>query len=95
MTKKPNCHSQIIPLFDRIILSPINEPQSQNGILIPKSQKDKSHQMQVIATGPDTVANLKSGDIVIVHKYAGTELNIGDSQLFIIKECDILAIKKV
>ena len=82
----------ISPLFDRILLEPILETQSQNGILIPKTAKEKTQLMKVVALGKETKSKLYVGEKVIIHRYAGTDFSIGDKSYFIIKECDILAV---
>jgi|GEM_PF-1889304 len=82
---------QIMPLFDRILLAPIETPSVTNGIIIPKSQRDKSQVMSVIVTGSQTSTNLKQGDTVLIHRFAGTEFNHENQSYFIIKEIDILA----
>ena len=86
----------IKPLADRVIVEPsAAETKTSSGIIIPDSAKEKPQKGKIEAVGPGTKENpvtLKSGDIVLYGKYAGTELNHDGVDYLIMKENDILAI---
>ena len=81
---------QIKPLFDRVLLKPEQEQITTSGIYIPQSTAERSHIMQVVALGTGEFA-VAPGDRIVVHKYAGTELAVGNDKFYIVKQCDILA----
>jgi len=96
-TTKPN----LKPLGDRVLVKPIEiAEQIVGGIVIPDSAKEKPQEAEVIALGTGRVDdngkivafNVKIGDRVIVSKYGGTEVKIGDQKYQIVSESDILGV---
>ncbi|SDX54538.1 chaperonin GroES [Marininema mesophilum] len=90
----------IKPLGDRIVLQAIEqEEKTASGIVLPESAKEKPQEGKVIAVGTGRYENgqkvaleVKEGDHVIFSKYAGTEVKVGEDDLLILRESDILAI---
>ena len=82
--------NKIKPLFDRILLKPEAEQQTDGGIIIPKSGDDRSLIMRVEDAGSSQF--LKCGDRVVVAKYAGTEVTVGDRKFLLVCEYDILGV---
>ena len=86
----------IKPLADRVLVQPYEaETTTSSGIIIPDTAKEKPQRGKIIAAGPGTKENpvtLKTGDIVLYGKYAGTELQHEGVDYLIMKESDILAI---
>lgn len=90
----------IKPLYDRVLIEPIQEEKTQGGIIIPDTAKDKPSKGKVVAVGAGyrlddgTIKPLsvKVGDIVVYSKWGGSEVKIHDKDLTIMKESDILAI---
>jgi len=86
----------IKPLADRVLVQPSEaETTTSSGIIIPDTAKEKPQRGIIVAVGPGTKENpvtLKSGDIVLYGKYAGTELQHEGIDYLIMKESDILAI---
>ena len=86
----------IKPLADRVLVEPLEaETKTASGIIIPDTAKEKPQKGNVVSVGPGTKENpvtLKSGDIVLYGKYAGTELQHEGVYYLIMKESDILAI---
>lgn len=84
------------PLADRVIIRPAQaEEVTAAGIIIPDSAKEKPLKGTVIAVGPgtkDEVMELKDGDTVLYGKYAGTELEIEDDKVLIMRQSEVLAI---
>lgn len=93
----------LVPLYDKIIVKRI-EPESKTagGIIIPDSAKEKPIEGKVVAVGNGNVDSngkhvpltVKSGDTIIFAKWGGTEIKIGGHEYLIMKESDVLAIKK-
>jgi chaperonin GroES len=96
---KPNYQ----PLADRIIVAPQTAEQvTKSGIFIPDSAQEKPQTGTVLVVGPGRVTedgknvpmSVKEGDVVIYAKYGGTELKVDGAEFLIIRESDVLAIKK-
>ena len=88
------------PLGDRVVIKQLEaEETTKSGIVLPSQAKEKPQQAQVVAVGPGGVVDgkevkmeVKPGDKVIYSKYAGTEVKMGDDELIIVKQNDILAV---
>jgi len=96
--------AKIKPLGDRVVIKPIpKEEVSKGGIVLPDTAtKEKPQEGKIVAVGPGRLTEegqripmeVKTGDKVIYSKYAGTEFKLGDDELIIMREGDILG-KKV
>ena len=90
----------IRPLGDRVVVKPQPaEEMTASGLYIPDTAKEKPQRGTIVAVGTGRVENgthidmtVKEGDIVLYGKYAGTEISIGDDDLLIMRETDILGI---
>lgn len=92
----------IRPLHDRVVVKRIDttEEQVRGGIIIPDTAKEKPQEAEVIAVGPGKVnedgsrskMDVKEGDRVLIGKYSGSEVKIGDDDLVILREDEILGI---
>ncbi len=89
------------PLHDRVVLKRIEEEEvKKGGIIIPDTAKEKPQKAEVIAVGEGKILEngqkvpltVKPGDIVLIGKYAGTEVKIDDEEFVIVREDEILAI---
>ncbi len=88
------------PLGDRVVLKFTQaEETSKGGIILAASAQEKPQTAEVISVGPggmvdgkEVVMQVKCGDKVILSKYAGTEVKLGDDEYVIVKQSDILAI---
>jgi chaperonin GroES len=92
---------QFKPLGDRAVIEPLEQEDiTAGGIVIPDTAKEKPQKGKVLSIGPGArdeagkriAMDIKSGDVVLFAKYAGTEVKIDGKKLLIIKESDILAI---
>ena len=83
---------KIQPIFDRVLLAPEEDAQTTSGIYIPKAVDDKSNVMRVVDKGNST--NVENNERVIVAKYAGTEVSIGNKRFLLVCEHDILGVIK-
>ncbi len=91
----------IKPLGDRIVIKVIEESEQTNGgIFIPDSAKEKPQKGEVIAVGLGDLTekgdrkplDVKVGDIVLYAKYAGTDIKIGSDLMKILSIKDALGI---
>jgi chaperonin GroES len=86
----------IKPLAYRVLVRPADaEEKTASGIIIPDSAKEKPLKGEVLAVGKGTKDEemaLKPGDQVLYGKYAGTEIEIEDKKLLIMRQSDVLAI---
>ena len=89
------------PLHDRILVKRLEEKEAKKGgMIIPDSAKEKPQEAEVIAVGPGKVTddgklqpmNVKVGDKILFGKYSGTEVKLGDEELLIMREDDVLGI---
>ncbi len=91
----------IRPLHDRVVAKRIEaQEEVRGGIIIPDSAKEKPQEAEVIAVGPGklddsgnrTQMDVKAGDRVLIGKYSGSEIKIGDEDLVILREDEILGV---
>ncbi|MDH5649351.1 MAG: co-chaperone GroES [Gammaproteobacteria bacterium] len=91
----------IRPLHDRVIVRRLEEEKmSPGGIVIPDSAKEKPIQGEVTAVGKGKITengdirplDVKVGDRVLFGKYSGTEVKVGDEELLVMREEDIMGV---
>lgn len=90
------------PLSDRVIVKPLSREQATaSGIIIPDTaDKERPEQGEVVAVGPGRMKDdgsrapmdLKVGDKVVFKKYAPDEIKVGDEEVLVIAESDIMAV---
>jgi chaperonin GroES len=92
---------KIKPIGDRVLVEHIEEKeQIRGGIIIPDSAKEKPQEAKVIALGTGRkdedgkviAFEVKVGDVVLISKYGGTEVKLGEKKFTLVKEEDILGI---
>ena len=92
---------KIRPLHDRVVCRRIEqEEQIRGGIIIPDTAKEKPQEAEIVAVGPGKLQedgkrqpmDVKKGDKVLVGKYSGSEIKIGDEDLVILREDEILGV---
>ena len=87
------------PFGDRVVIKMIEtEETTKSGIVLPGNAKEKPQMAEVVAVGPGGVEDgkeikmyVKTGDKVIISKYAGTEVKIDGVEYTILKQSDVLA----
>lgn len=91
----------IKPLGDRIVIKVIEDTeQTQGGIFIPDSAKEKPQKGEVVAVGLGKMnekgerepMDVKIGDTVLYAKYAGTDVKMDGTEYKILSIKDALAI---
>ncbi len=95
--------AKIQPLGDRVLVKQAEEKeQIKGGIIIPDAAKEKSQEATVVAVGTGKRTSdgktipfeVKVGDSVLISKYGGTEVAVGDEKFVLLREDDIVAILK-
>ena len=89
------------PLGDRIVVQrEASEEKTAGGIVLPDTAKDKPARGTVISVGDGRVLKdgtrapfqVKVGDRVLFSSYAGEEFKVGDRELLLMREEDVLAV---
>lgn len=93
---------KVRPLGDKILIKRADAKEKTDfGIYLPESAKDQPKEGKVIAlgngilnkdTGEYMPFSVKKGDRIIFSSYAGTEVKIGDDEMLILSEDDILGV---
>ena len=92
---------KIRPLHDRVVIKRLEEEQkTAGGIVIPDSAAEKPQKGEVIATGNGKLLDngevrpldVKKGDKVLFGKFAGTEVKLGDEEVLVMREDDIMGV---
>jgi len=101
-TSKPSKKkSTLIPLGDRVVVErEASEQKTAGGILLPDSAKDKPARGTVVSIGEGKfddkghrhALQVKPGDRVLFTSYAGESFKVGDDELLLMREDDILAV---
>ncbi len=91
----------IQPLGDRVVVERESaEEKTSGGIVLPDTAKDKPARGTVLAVGEGRLLKngkrvplqVAVGDRVVFSSYAGDEFKLGDRQLVLMREEDILAV---
>lgn len=103
MSKGDTNNNNIQPLFDNVLVRPLEpEQKTASGILLPDTVKEKPQIGEIKAIGPggsDGKGNIikmqvKVGDKVLYKKWGGNEVKVGTEEWTVLKQEDILAIVK-
>src|SRR5699024_692482 len=94
-------YDMIKPLGDRIVIELVEQQEkTENGIVLPESAQNTSHEGKVVAVGSGRVTEngetikpeVAEGDQIIFSKFAGTEVEYQGKEYLILRESDILAV---
>jgi chaperonin GroES len=89
------------PLGDRVVVEREEaETTTSGGIVLPDSAKDKPARGKVVSIGDGRLLDdgtrssfqVKPGDRVIFSSYAGETFKVGDDELLLMREDEILAV---
>lgn len=92
---------QLQPLGDRVVIErEESETTTAGGIVLPDTAKEKPKRGKVVSVGNGRMLDDGSraelqvavGDCVLFSSYAGEEFKLGDLELLLMREEDILAI---
>jgi len=99
--KKATTNLKLQPLGDRVVVEREEaESRTAGGIVLPDSAKDKPARGTIVSVGDGrTLDNgqkaplqVKVGDRVLFSSYAGDAFKVGDQELLLMREEDVLAI---
>ena len=91
----------IRPLHDRVVVKRMEEETTTaGGIVLPGSAAEKPSRGEIVAIGNGKVLDsggrrtldVKVGDQVLFGKYSGSEVKLGDDELLVMREDDIMAV---
>ncbi|BAN69822.1 co-chaperone GroES [endosymbiont of unidentified scaly snail isolate Monju] len=91
----------IRPLHDRVVIRrKEEETTTPGGIVLPGSATEKPIQGEVLAVGNGRILengevrplDVKVGDTVLFGKYSGTEVKLGDEEVLVMREEDLLGV---
>ena len=91
------------PLGDRVVLERAeSEQKTAGGIVLPDTAKEKPTRGKVISVGDGRMLKdgkkvplqVKVGDQVLFSSYAGDQFKLGERELLLMREEDILAVFK-
>jgi chaperonin GroES len=89
------------PLHDRVLIRRLEEKEVvKGGIIIPDTAKEKPQEAEVVAVGPGKLddngkrmpIDVKKGDRILIGKYSGSDIKIGDDEFVIVREDEILGV---
>ena len=92
---------RLVPLGDKVIVRRLEKAeQTTGGILLPDTAQEQSQLGRVLSVGDgrqladgSVVAHqVREGDRVVFHSYAGNEVEVDGEPLLIMSEDDILAV---
>ncbi len=99
--KKSKSALKLQPLGDRVVVQrEESEAKTAGGIVLPDSAKDKPSRGKVISIGDGRLLDdgsrsklqVKPGDRVIFSSYAGEQFKVGEDELLLMREDEILAV---
>ncbi len=100
--KKPtSTNLKLQPLGDRVVVErEESEQTTAGGIVLPDTAKNKPARGTIAAVGDGRLLEngqrgkfqVKVGDRVLFSSYAGDEFKVGDQELLLMREDDILAV---
>ncbi|MDR9433709.1 MAG: co-chaperone GroES [Spiribacter sp.] len=89
------------PLHDRVVVKRMEEERTTpGGIVIPDSAAEKPIRGEVLAVGNGKrldngevrALDVKVGDKVLFGKFSGTEVKVGEEDLLVMREDDVMAV---
>lgn len=90
------------PLYDRVVVRrKDNEAEQKQGvIIIPDSAKEKPAEGEIVSAGKGkrledgtlVPLDVKAGDRVMFGKFSGSDITVGDEDLLILREDEILGV---
>jgi chaperonin GroES len=91
---------KIEPLDDHLVVKPFyKDEMTAGGVALPEKLRQKQLEGEVLAVGPGNLSDsgqriplaVKEGDIIIYTKFSGTEIEVDNEKLLILKATDLLA----
>jgi len=101
MAKSSKSASDIKPLFDNVLIRPLEgEAKTASGIILPDSAKEKPQIGEVMGVGPGAYDDngklkpmtVKRGQKVLYKKWGGNEVKVAGEEWLLVEEKDVIAI---
>ena len=81
------------PLGARVVVKEVErEETTASGIVLPDTAKEKPQSAEVVAVGAHEDVKVSIGDMVVVRKYSGTEVELDGEEHRIVDAEDILGV---
>ena len=81
------------PLGARVVVKEVEPEQTtESGIVLPDTAKQKPQTAEVVAVGAHEDVKVSVGDVVVVRKYSGTEVELDGEEHRIVDTEDILGV---
>jgi chaperonin GroES len=81
------------PLGARVMVRPVEREQTtEAGIVLPDTAKEKPQSAEVVAVGAHEDVKVSVGDVVVVRKYSGTEVELDGEEHRIVDAENILGV---
>jgi chaperonin GroES len=81
------------PLGARALVKEVKPEQTtESGIVLPDTAKEKPQSAEVVAVGAHEDIKVSDGDVVVLRKYAGTEVELEGEEHRIVDAEDILGV---
>ncbi len=101
MAKKTDMTNKITPLFNNVLIKPLEaEMKTASGIILPDSVKEKPQVGEIMAVGEGEITPkgdkikmiVKVGQKVMYKKWGGNEVKVNNEEWMIVEQKDILAV---
>lgn len=93
---------RVRPLGDNVLVTRHKiEERTPGGLYIPQNTREKPQKATVLAVGPGNWSekagarvpiDLKAGDVVLLGKYAGTDIELDGEKCLFLREAEILGV---
>jgi chaperonin GroES len=81
------------PLGSRVVVKEVEREQTtEAGIVLPDTAKEKPQSAEVVAVGAHEDVKVSVGDVVVLRKYSGTEVELDGEEHRIVDAEDILGV---
>ena len=81
------------PLGARLMVRPVEREQTtESGIVLPDTATEKPQSAEVVAVGAHEDVKVSVGDVVVLRKYSGTEVELDGEEHRIVDAEDILGV---
>lgn len=82
---------KVIPINNNILVKKIKTTQTKSGIILPEKDDGQIHKCEVVSCAGRSQP-VSEGNVVIIDKYAGKQLEVDGVAYTLVKADDILAI---
>jgi chaperonin GroES len=81
------------PLGARVMVKEVERDETtESGIVLPDTAKEKPQTAEVVAVGAHEDVKVSVGDVVVLRKYSGTEVEVDGEEHRIVDAEDILGV---